>query len=82
LSASGRERMVNGRQAASVEESMDLSAGIARFGAILKWRSAAPSMNHLGEIGRPFTLCYKVSGPSALPPCFERVAETEKDEND
>src|SRR5208282_7071 len=28
-----------------------------------------------------FTLCYKVGGPSALPPCFEPVDPRERDEN-
>jgi hypothetical protein len=36
LSVSGRERMFNGWAAASGEERIDLSVGIARFGAILK----------------------------------------------
>ena len=36
LSASGHERMVNGRAAASGEKRIDLSAGIAWFGDILK----------------------------------------------
>ena len=35
LSASGHERMVNGRAAASGEKKIDLSATIARFGDIL-----------------------------------------------
>ena len=38
LSASGHERMVNGRAAASGGKRIDLSVGIARFGAILKAR--------------------------------------------
>ncbi len=36
LSASGHERMVNGWAAASGEERFDFSAGIARFGDIMK----------------------------------------------
>ena len=36
LSASGRERMVNGRAAASGEKRIDFSAGIAWFGDILR----------------------------------------------
>jgi hypothetical protein len=36
LSASGHERMVNGRAAASGEKSIGFSAGIAWFGDILK----------------------------------------------
>jgi len=36
LSASGRERTVYGRAAASEEKRIDFSGGIARFGVILK----------------------------------------------
>ncbi len=42
-----------------------------------------PAKNYLGEI-RPiaFTLCYKVSAPSVLPPCFELVDLRERDGDD
>src|SRR5208337_2803592 len=42
-----------------------------------------PRQEPLGR-NRPsaFTLCYKVSGPSALPPRFEPVDPRERDEND
>ena len=35
LSASGHERLINGRAAANGEERFDFSAGIARFGDII-----------------------------------------------
>jgi hypothetical protein len=36
LSAAGRARVVHGPRAASEDKRIDFSAGIARFGAILK----------------------------------------------
>ena len=50
LSASGHERMVNGRAAASGEKWIDLSVGIARFDAILKEGAARRDR-------APFVLC-------------------------
>ena len=50
LSASGRERMVNGRAAASGEKRIDLSVGIAWFGDILKKGAARRDR-------APFGLC-------------------------
>src|SRR5208282_3073565 len=42
-----------------------------------------PRQEPLGRNWPPaFTLCYKVSGPSALPPRFEPVDPRERDEND
>ena len=45
--------------------------------------SAGPRQEPLGQ-NRPtaFTLCYKVGGPSALPPRFEPVDPMERDGND
>jgi hypothetical protein len=41
LSASGHERMINGRAAASGEKRIDLSEEIAWFGDILNYRRGA-----------------------------------------
>jgi len=55
LSASGHERMVNGRAAASGEKRMDLSEEIAWFGNTLNFGDILNMDGPLVEIGsRPF----------------------------
>jgi hypothetical protein len=51
LSASGHERMVNGRAAASGEEKFDLPEAIARFGDILNMEGPLVEIRSLSVFG-------------------------------